>query len=57
MATGDIKCWGGGAHGPLGLGNTGHCLTKNYERFCDESPTCCIGDVPGEMPPPSLVLD
>jgi alpha-tubulin suppressor-like RCC1 family protein len=56
-----IRCWGNGTEGALGYGNTGTwdtegslCLVQEPGSVCDIDPLCCIGDMPGEMPPPPV---
>lgn len=57
LTGGDVRCWGWGDDGRLGYGNTGGnaCLDGNNYR-CHVDPVCCLGDEPGDMPPPSLPL-
>lgn len=55
-ASGDVYCWGRGVFGELGYGNVGlaseNCaITPDY---CNNGPNCCIGDMPGELPPPPV---
>lgn len=56
-----IRCWGDGTDGALGYGNIGPAHTKDSPCYvtgpgfvCDLDPVCCVGDMPGEMPPPSV---
>ena len=48
-----VRCWGRGFYGELGSGRTGPCR-DTYS--CHVRATCCIGDVPGELPPSPVVL-
>lgn len=51
-----IRCWGDGSQGALGYANTAGdtCLEQGFVSVCDVDPVCCIGDMPGEMPPPPV---
>lgn len=56
-----IRCWGDGTEGALGYGNTGTwdvegspCYAQPGDLPCDPDAVCCIGDMPGEMPPPPV---
>ncbi|MGB1015259.1 MAG: hypothetical protein ACPG4T_14080 [Nannocystaceae bacterium] len=55
-ASGDVYCWGQGAFGELGYGNVGlaedNCAASPI--YCDNGPNCCVGDMPGELPPPPV---
>lgn len=56
-----IRCWGEAVLGALGYANTGDyqvegstCQSTGDFFVCDVDPVCCIGDIPGEMPPPPV---
>lgn len=60
MESGELRCWGFGAHGKLGQGNTGGdiCIDQNMDyHSCEEGPICCISDDLGEMPPPQVFVE
>jgi alpha-tubulin suppressor-like RCC1 family protein len=42
LDSGDLYCWGWGAHAKLGYGNTAECT--NSTSNCSEAAQCCIGD-------------
>lgn len=62
LADDSLRCWGLAVFGALGNGNTGVFLDESSTcyciggqcYFCDVDPVCCIGDAPGEMPPPPV---
>lgn len=54
LTDGSVRCWGEAVHGALGYGNTlegSPCKADVFDFICDVGAVCCIGDMPGEMPP------
>jgi hypothetical protein len=57
LADDSLRCWGEAVMGALGYGNTvegSPCGGDVFDFVCDVGPVCCIGDMPGEMPPPPV---
>lgn len=56
---GTLLCWGSAVAGRLGAGGIAPetCQVEGSGSTCDKSPICCVGDQPGELPPPSAQYD